>query len=135
MDVIISKIESIERCIMRILEEYEGDKTNLENFTRQDSIVLNIQRACELSIDIGNYIISKGGFRTPKVSRDVFEILKDNVVIDEELSINLQRMVGFRNIAVHDYQQINISILESIINSNLDDFRKFIYAVLEYMKK
>lgn len=135
MDVIISKIESIERCIMRILEEYEGDKTNLENYTRQDSIVLNIQRACELSIDIGNYIISKGGFRTPKVSRDVFEILKDNAVIDEELSLNLQRMVGFRNIAVHDYQQINISILESIINSNLEDFRKFIYAVLEYMKK
>lgn len=135
MDVIISKIESIERCIMRILEEYEGDKTNLENFTRQDSIVLNIQRACELSIDMGNYIISKGGFRTPKVSRDVFEILKDNAVIDEELSLNLQKMVGFRNIAVHDYQQINISILESIINSNLEDFRKFIYAVLEYMKK
>lgn len=135
MDVIISKIESIERCILRILEEYDGDKSNLENFTRQDSIVLNIQRACELSIDIGNYIISKGGFRTPKVSRDVFEILKDNAVIDEELSLKLQKMVGFRNIAVHDYQQINVSILESIINTNLEDFKKLINSVLEYMGK
>jgi uncharacterized protein YutE (UPF0331/DUF86 family) len=135
MDVIISKIESIERCIFRIYEEYDGDILNLENYTKQDSIVLNIQRACELCIDIGNYIISKYGLRTPMVSREVFEILKDNRVIDEELSLKLQKMVGFRNIAVHDYQQINIQILESVINNNIDDFKSFSSSVLNYMKK
>jgi uncharacterized protein YutE (UPF0331/DUF86 family) len=135
MDVIIGKIESIERCISRIYEEYDGDILNLENYTKQDSIVLNIQRSCELCIDIGNYIISKDGLRTPKISRDVFEILKDNRVIDEELSLKLQKMVGFRNIAVHDYQQINIQILDSVINNNIGDFKSFASSVLSYMKK
>ncbi len=135
MDVIISKIESMERCISRIYEEYDGNRLNLGNYTKQDSIVLNIQRACELAIDIGNYIISMNKFRTPRVSRDVFIILMENNVIGQSLSINLQKMVGFRNIAVHDYQQINVAILESIINHNLEDFKKFTSSALSYMEK
>lgn len=135
MEIIISKVESIQRCIKRVLEEYDNDPANLENFTKQDSIVLNLQRACELSIDMGNYIISKKSFRTPKTSRDVFEILADNSVIDTSLSVKLQKMTGFRNIAVHDYQRIDLNILKSIIENNIDDFRKLIEAVLEYLKK
>jgi uncharacterized protein YutE (UPF0331/DUF86 family) len=135
MEIIISKVESIQRCIKRVLEEYDNDPANLENFTKQDSIVLNLQRACELSIDMGNYIISKKSFRTPKTSRDVFEILADNSVIDTSLSVKLQKMTGFRNIAVHDYQRIDLNILKSIIENNIVDFKKLIEAVLEYLKK
>ena len=133
MDVIINKIESIQRCIVRILEEYTDNKVNLENITKQDSIVLNIQRACELSIDMGNFIISKEGYRTPSISRDVFEILKENSAISPDLSLKLQKMVGFRNIAVHDYQRINTDIVESIIKNNIDDFRELINSVIKYM--
>ena len=135
MEVLISKLESIKTCLNRILEEYDGDSANLENITKQDSIVINIQRACELSMDIGNVIISKEKYRTPKVSRDIFEILKENSIIEDHLSVNMQKMVGFRNIAVHDYKSLDISIIESIIVNNLEDFRMFIDFVLKYMNK
>ena len=49
-DVILNKISVIERCIKRIHEEYENNPKNLENYTKQDSIILNLQRACEASI-------------------------------------------------------------------------------------
>lgn len=39
-------------------------------------------------------------------------------------------MVGFRNIAVHDYQAINLDIVESIVKTRLDDFREWIKAAL-----
>jgi len=135
VEVLIGKLESIKTCLNRILEEYDGDSANLENITKQDSIVINIQRACELSIDIGNFIISKEKYRTPKVSRDIFEILKENFVIEDHLSVNMQKMVGFRNIAVHDYKSLDVSIIESIIVNNLEDFRMFIDFVLRYMNK
>jgi uncharacterized protein YutE (UPF0331/DUF86 family) len=129
VEVIVSKLESIQKCIDRILEEYDADKANLDDITKQDSIILNIQRACELSIDIGNYIISKEKYRVPVASREIFEILKDNSIIKDSLSINMQRMVGFRNIAIHDYKRLNVSIIEN----NLEDFRMFINSVLKYM--
>lgn len=48
-DVILNKISVIERCLKRIHEEYEDNPKHLGNYTKQDSIVLNLQRACEAS--------------------------------------------------------------------------------------
>ena len=58
-DVVLNKAANIERCLQRTLEEYAGDKQNLvANQTKQDAIVLNLQRACETSIDLAMYVIS-----------------------------------------------------------------------------
>ncbi|QPQ37789.1 hypothetical protein [Lysinibacillus sp. JNUCC-52] len=51
-DVILSKTATIERCVNRIHEVYAGNPINLKDYTKQDSIILNIQRACEASIDL-----------------------------------------------------------------------------------
>ncbi len=56
-DVIVNKAGSIERCLRRITEEYGGDRRNLfDNQTKQDAIVLNLQRACETAIDLAMYL-------------------------------------------------------------------------------
>jgi hypothetical protein len=46
-DVIYNKVQIIERCLQRICEEYDNNSENLNNYTKQDSIILNILRACE----------------------------------------------------------------------------------------
>ena len=57
-DVLINKAAIIERCLARVEEEYAGHENELEkNFTRQDSIILNIQRACEATIDAAMHIV------------------------------------------------------------------------------
>ena len=40
-------------------------------------------------------------------------------------------MVGFRNIAIHDYQKISLQILKSILTNNLGDFREFVKVLLK----
>ena len=50
-EVILNKISATERYINRIQEVYGNNPANLKDFTKQDSIILNIQRACEASID------------------------------------------------------------------------------------
>lgn len=42
-----------------------------------------------------------------------------------DLRDRLQRMVGFRNVAVHQYQALNLEVIESVIQHNLDDLRCF----------
>jgi hypothetical protein len=52
-DVPLNKVAIIERCLARIKEEYYGYEDELEvNLTRQDSIVLNLQRTCEAAISL-----------------------------------------------------------------------------------
>ncbi len=124
-DVIFNKAQIIERCLKRIHEEYAGESKNLANFTRQDSVILNIQRACEACIDLAMHIVSSYKLGIPQNSREAFEILEENNIIDEALTPKLKAMVGFRNIAVHNYQAVNIDIIEKIINEHLQDMTVF----------
>ncbi|HPG36797.1 MAG TPA: DUF86 domain-containing protein [bacterium] len=134
MEVVLDKISSITRCVERIVEEYQDDETSIMNITKQDSIVLNLQRACELSIDIANYIISRNGLEVPKTTRESFAILERHEIIDGTLSDNLQKMVGFRNIAVHNYKKLSLEILSEIIRNNLNDFEIYSEKIIEFMK-
>ena len=124
-DVILNKIDTIERCINRIKEVYDNNPENLNDYTKQDSIVLNIQRACEASIDLAMHVISEKGLGVPQSSRDGFEVLNKNNLIDDKLTKNLKDMVWFRNIAVNDYKKIEIKIVQMIIERHLEDFKEF----------
>ncbi|QPC47878.1 type VII toxin-antitoxin system HepT family RNase toxin [Mangrovibacillus cuniculi] len=130
-DVILNKASTIERCLRRINEEYEHNPKNLENFTKQDAILLNIQRACEASIDIAMHMVAQNKLGIPQNSRDAFEFLAKNNYITEEVSFMMKSMVGFRNIAVHDYQDINLEIVQAIIEKHLSDFKLYVKQALQ----
>ena len=129
-DVILNKSTTIERCINRIHEVYEGNPDNLKDFTKQDSIILNIQRACEASIDLAMHIVSERKLGVPKASREGFKLLQEAGLIDATLAKTLMNMVGFRNIAVHDYQTLELDILQAILDKHFNDFKDFTKVVL-----
>ncbi len=133
-EVILNKTATIERCIKRIHEEYEGKPANLKNYTRQDSIILNIQRACEASIDLAMHIVAEKGWGLPQSSREVFDFLQERGLIEEKLAERLKAMVGFRNIAIHDYQSINLDIVQRIIEEHLQDIQVFAGIILSQVR-
>lgn len=133
-DIVYNKIETIKRCIRRIREEYNDDPENLKNFTKQDSVVLNLQRACEASIDLAMHLLSELKLGIPQSSRDAFELLYQAKWIDEKLNTRMKAMVGFRNIAVHDYQKVQVDILHNIIEYHLNDFMDFVHQVTKRMR-
>lgn len=128
-DIIFNKIETIERCINRIKEVYDNNPDNLKEYTKQDSIILNIQRACEAAIDLAMHIVSEKNLGIPQNSRDSFEVLYSNNIIDDILNKRMKAMVGFRNIAVHDYKTLNLNVVQAIIQNNLKDFGEYIHAI------
>lgn len=134
-DVILNKISVIERCTRRVREVYDNAPSNLSDYTKQDSIILNIQRACEASIDLAMHITAVKKLGVPQNSRDAFDFLSSNDVISNESTSAMKAMVGFRNIAVHDYQTINIDIVQSIIENHLNDFTVFTQQIIAYANK
>jgi uncharacterized protein YutE (UPF0331/DUF86 family) len=101
-DVLINKAAIIERCAARAREEYDRDPASFgSDYTRQDAAILNIQRACEAALDMGQHLIRRERLGVPQSARDVFALLADAGWIEPALADALKRMVGFRNIAVH----------------------------------
>lgn len=130
-DVLLNKIATVERCLARIEDEYQGREQELAtNVTRQDAIILNLQRACEASIDLAMHLVRVRQLGLPQQSRDAFQMLHDADVLDSELTQHMQAMVGFRNVAVHNYQELSLEIVRSIVDNRLDDFRSFTETVL-----
>ena len=132
-DVILNKISNIERCLNRIKEEYQGKENKFRSdLAVQDSVLLNLQRACESCIDLSNYIIKKNKLGMPQTSRESFEILVQTNIIDAALADKMKRMVGFRNIAIHEYHSLNLNIIESIVQNDLNDFQLFTSKILHF---
>ncbi|SJM96401.1 type VII toxin-antitoxin system HepT family RNase toxin [Crenothrix polyspora] len=129
-DVLINKSASIERCVARVRQEYAASENFATDFTRQDAAILNIQRACEAALDMGQHLIRRERLGVPQSARDVFTLLAQAAWIDSSLADALKRMVGFRNIAVHEYQRLLLPITVSIITQHLDEFLQYSAAIL-----
>lgn len=130
-DVLLNKAASIERSVMRAKEEYAHDpSTFATNFSRQDAAILNIQRACEAALDMGQHLIRRERLGIPQSARDVFTLLAKSGWVPDELADSLKRMAGFRNIAVHDDQALQLPVTVRIITHHLDEFLSYSQTLL-----
>jgi len=102
------------------------DERNLrDDPTKQDSIVLNLQRACEAAIDLAMHLIRRSRLGIPQDSREAFDLLVERGGLPKDIADKLRRMVGFRNVAVHEYQALNLDIVREIIRSHVSELSAF----------
>ncbi|MBY0384873.1 DUF86 domain-containing protein [bacterium] len=121
-DVVYSKINIIKNCLMAIEKVKKNEK---EPDFRQGLFELNLQRAIQACIDLANVVIAKEGLGLPNTYRQSFEILEKFQVIDSTIGTTMKSMVGFRNISIHDYEEIKPEIINGIVEKRLTDFEKF----------
>jgi uncharacterized protein YutE (UPF0331/DUF86 family) len=135
MDVVLSKKESIERCIKQVREFY-NQPSNLpfeQDRLKQDAIAINLQRMAEQAIALANHVIKVEKLGAPKDSRDSFGILAGAGIIPPDLARKMQGMVGLCNILVHEYQKLDLKIMVDVIENRLDDALEFSGVVLRHV--
>jgi len=125
-DVGIQKITSLQRCVARAREAHAEAGANFRtSYNLQDAAILNIVRACDTAIDLANMVIRSRKLGVPNESRDAFTTLAREEIITPALSDALKRMVGFRNLAVHQYRELDLAIVDAVIRNSLDDLLSF----------
>ena len=130
--VLMHKAKVIERCVQRAREEHLAAQGHFStDHTRQDVAVLNLQRACEAALDMAQRIISVNGWGVAEASKELFAILRRKAVINAAMEKTLVNMVGFRKLAVHDYEELNYSIVESIITKDCTDLLSFSKQIIQ----
>jgi uncharacterized protein YutE (UPF0331/DUF86 family) len=124
-DVILNKVDTIEKCIKRIHEEYAGQSGNLHhNQTKQDAILLNLERSCQAAIDMAMRVVRMKRLGLPKESREAFDLLLSAKIITDDLCKRMHGLVGFRNTAIHNYRKLDLAIVEAVIKNHLKDFNE-----------
>ncbi len=117
---------------MRAAQKCPTDPETLERDPNlQDIMTLNLTRAIQLCVDIGDHLIAgMEDVPPPETMEKTFDLLAEAGVISEELKFRLQKAVGFRNIAVHNYEAIDWNIVHAIASRHLDDFAEFAKVVV-----
>ena len=121
-EVVIQKLASIDRCLAAV-RRYVGDElSRLEEAMVLDAVVLNLQRACEMAIDAACREVSRRGLGVPADSADAFTILERESILSASVAERMRRMVGFRNVAVHEYRRLDPAIVRTVVEHRLCDF-------------
>lgn len=123
-DVLFNKAAIIERCIRRIHEEYQASP-DLGNYTHVDAMTLNVERACQAAIDMAMHIVAKQHLGMPQSSSAAFDLLANANIIDQDLCQSMRSMTGFRNVAVYQYEELDIDVLKRIAGTGYRDFITF----------
>ncbi|RKX46638.1 MAG: hypothetical protein DRP64_02930 [Verrucomicrobia bacterium] len=136
-EVVLNKLENLRRCVARVEAKRPSSLTELtDDIDRQDIIVLNLERSVQACVDIGMHLLTDFSEITmPDSMSGTFKTLASVKIIDAELSVHLSKAVGFRNTAVHAYQDMDWAIVYSIIHERLDDFRDYARSVVNYMDR
>jgi len=134
-DIVLAKLATIERCLARIRTVTGGDAERIDAIDIEDIVVLNLQRAVQAAIDLGAHVLAKSGLAMPASQREIFLVLEREQILSSAVAAPMQRMCGFRNIAVHDYQQLARPIVKAIVRDHLGDLEQFGDVVRDLMTK
>jgi uncharacterized protein YutE (UPF0331/DUF86 family) len=120
-DILINKAAIIERCLRRMSEEARACPA-LDDFTHIDAITLNIERACQAAIDMAMHVVADRHLGVPQSTAEAFSLLQRAGLIDAPLAAALHGMVGFRNVAIHQYDQLDMGVLRWVVESGHKDW-------------
>jgi len=129
-DLLVSKTGTIERCCKRARDEYEKDPTTfVGDITRQDAATLNVIRAWEAAVEMGDYVLAERGLGPAHDEREVMTLLADHGWIEAALAEDLKRTGEFCR-AEWDHQAAPLPALVTIIKRGLDDFEAYARALV-----
>lgn len=132
--VIANKIESLRRCLTRVESRCPKNLDALLNdVDAQDVLTLNLSRAIQLCVDISLHILSASNQTVPQTMADAFTGLVKEGIISVDTEEKMRKAVGFRNIAIHEYEKINWAIVYSIATERLSDFKVFAKTISELL--
>ena len=133
-DILLGKVGVITRCVARIRSVVARKETAPDPIDVQDIVVLNLQRAIQAAIDLATHIVSGENLGVPAGTADYFTRMREAGIIDADAETAMRKMVGFSNVAVHEYDELDPRIIDRIVSHRLDDFERFYtQAITRYL--
>lgn len=127
-DLIEKKLAFIETCVRELRQLSQPE--HIENDIREERFVAHtLQIAIQAALDIASHIVSDGRLGEPRTNRELFDLLQRDQWLSPQLAKTMRQIVGFRNIVVHGYQNVDPRIMRDIVENRLHDFLAFTAAI------
>ena len=130
-DLVLRKLAEVDEYLQQLagyrqidLDSYRAD------WKTQRIVERTLHLTIESCMDLADHIVADRRLRVPDTGAATFEILAEAGVVSPDLGRSLARMVGFRNILVHDYARLDPAIVLRVLHTDLRDIERFRDVVL-----
>jgi uncharacterized protein YutE (UPF0331/DUF86 family) len=123
-DLVLAELDSVGRAVAAVREIWPRTASGLEEWIVRDVAVLNLQRAAQALVDLAQHLLAENGWGLPSSSAESFDLLERRGVLPADLASLGRAIVGFRNIAVHEYRRLEPKVVEAIVVRHLPDLER-----------
>jgi len=133
-DLILRKLADLDIYLTQLAPYRELDLAAYRADWRTQRIVeRTLHLAIETCMDVADHLVADRKLKVPETSADTFESLGEADILPRALAASLARMVGFRNILVHDYTRLDPAIVLRVLHTDVQDLDRFRDAVLNLL--
>ncbi len=119
-ELVEKKLALIETCVRELRELARPERLS-EDVREARFVEYTLQIAIQAALDAASHIVSARRLGEPETNRALFDSLRRAGLVSEDLAKILYAMAGFRNVLVHGYQEVDLSIVRDILEHHLDD--------------
>jgi uncharacterized protein YutE (UPF0331/DUF86 family) len=126
--LVAKKLAAIETALADLQRLAQPDRLSVDLLQRR-FVEHTLQIAIQGALDVASHIVSDNRLGEPKTNRDVFSLLAQAGWFDAPLRDTLTRMVGFRNVLVHGYDDVDLAVVRDVLEHRLVDLEAFVAAI------
>ena len=132
-DLVAKKLAVIETCIADLRRLARPSELR-RDLREQRFVEHTLQIAIQAALDVASHIVSDERFGEPRTNRELFDLLERAGWIEPLLASTLRKMVGFRNVLVHGYDDVDLGVVEDVLEHRLGDLLDFVGVVRTRMR-
>jgi uncharacterized protein YutE (UPF0331/DUF86 family) len=127
--------ELLEKRLVHVLDSVRemrghGDPSRIATDRFQRAFYeRRLQTAIQSALDAASHIVSERGLGEPRNNQELFVLLAQDGWLSDELALTCRRMVGFRNVLVHQYMDVDLDRLRDIAENRLADLEEFVRSI------
>ena len=124
-DLLAKKLAVIETCVREL--RTLGRPAAIPTDTVQERFAEHtLQIAIQAMLDVASHIVSDQRLGEPRTNRELVDLLARAGWLPPELADPMRRMVGFRSILVHGYDNVDVGIVRDVVEHRLEDLLAFV---------
>ena len=124
-ELLAKKLALTETCVAELRRLARPEL--LDTDVREERFVEHtLQIAIQAAQDVASHIVSDERLGEPRTNRELFDLLLRAGWLTESEVTPLGNMVGFRNILVRGYGDVDLSVVRDVLENHLDDLLHFV---------
>jgi uncharacterized protein YutE (UPF0331/DUF86 family) len=133
-EVIRKRLNKLDEylSILHGLQKYGSDEF-IRDPEHYGSAERFLQLAIEVVLDMGNHIIADLALGTVNWYSDIPVILAEKGYLSDDLQETWIRMIGFRNVLVHEYIDLDRQIVYEVLQHHLADLEALRQAFAQFL--